>query len=131
MQSIRTTARWLRLALALVFAAISVAQVSTMAAARAAGSPHHVLSQATAPASHADHHSSHSGHRHGFAAVADIVDNVSVCHVMGCCVIALALPASDAPVALYILIGVLDLTPARTMQPAPPGPVDPPPRLQV
>jgi hypothetical protein len=49
---------------------------------------------------------------------------------MSCC-IALAPSAVRAPTASHILLGVLDLVPARQLLPASPEPADPPPRLRV
>jgi hypothetical protein len=130
MGSVRTSARWLRLALAALFAIGTMIQVPAMAIACATKS-----SQLVA-ASFADHHHSHSGHHQHHADVAtDVVDadvthDASVCQAMGCCM-AIDPAVAPTPVAMDILIGLLDQAPARVMLPALPEPADPPPRLQV
>jgi hypothetical protein len=134
MGSVRTSARWLRLALAMLFAVTTIMQVPAMAVACATKSSEPVA------ASFAAHHHSHSGHHQHHADIAaDIAINVvdadvthddSVCQAMGCC-LALNPAIARTPVTMDLLIGLIDQAPARVMLPAFPEPADPPPRLQV
>jgi hypothetical protein len=130
MGSLRTSARCVRLALAMLFTLVTVIQMPTMAVACATKSSHPVA------ASLASHYHSHSGHHQYHADIAtDVADagvmhDGSVCQAMGCC-LALNPAITRTPVAMDVLIGLLDQAAERAMLPALPEPADPPPRLQV
>ena len=141
MRSLRTSPGWLRLALAALFATMTLLQVPTMALACATGKTHagdaHAASAAPPPAGHHGSHAAHShsiaahdSHDHHPASPADAAHDPSDCYAMGCC-IAVRPAAISAPVAIDRLLGVLDLAPAHTMLPAPQEPADPPPRRFV
>jgi hypothetical protein len=125
MQPIRTTARWLRLALAMLFAVVTLIQVPAMAVAYATAP-----ARPAAAAPHDAPHNSHS-HRDHAPQASDSAQGESVCQAMGCCVVAIEPAVIRAPAATYCLLGLVDIPPARVMLPALPEPTDPPPRLQV
>lgn len=128
MQPIRTSARSLRLALAALFALVTLVQVPAMAVAYATASARPM----TATSLDADDHGSHSHHRHDHTpATSDGAQDASLCQAMGCCVIAIAPAAIGAPAATYSPLGLIDIPPPCVMLPAQPEPADPPPRLQV
>jgi hypothetical protein len=127
MQPIRTSARWLRLALAMLFAVVTLIQVPAMAVAYATAPARSV---AVAPHD-AHHHNSHSHHRDHAPQASDSAQDASVCQAMGCCVVAIDPAVICAPAATCSLLGLVDIPPARVMLPAFPEPADPPPRLQV
>lgn len=129
MQTIRTSAKWLRLGLAVLFAAVTVVQVPAMAIACATGSAQPV---ATA-VSHGGHHHSHAAHGHQMEPAADAAEathDATACFALGCCN-ALRPVGISAPVVADALLGVLDLAAASAMLPSLREPADPPPRLQV
>ena len=129
MQTIRTSAKWLRLGLAVLFAAVTVVQVPAMAIACATGSAQSV---ATA-VSHGGHHHSHTAHGHQMEPAADAADathDATACFALGCCT-ALRPLGITAPAVADVLLGVLDLASAQAMLPSLREPADPPPRLQV
>jgi hypothetical protein len=136
MHSLRTAPKWLRLAFAALFAAMTLVQVPTMALACATGNAHTGNADAAnAAAPHASHHGSHTAHAHDThdhhpALPADTAHDPSGCYAMGCC-IAVSPAATHAPAAIDRLLGVLDLMPAQAMLPAHQEPADPPPRLLV
>jgi hypothetical protein len=126
MQPIRTSVKWLRLGLAVLFAAVTVVQVPAMAIACATGSAQPVA----IAVSHDSHHHSHSAHRHPTEPASDATQDASTCYALGCCA-ALHPLGVTAPAATDVLLGGLDLALARAMLPSLREPADPPPRLQV
>ena len=126
MQSIRISAKWLRLGLAVLFAAATVVQVPAMAIACATGSAQPIVSDV----SHGSHDHSHSAHQHQGEPAADATHDASNCHALGCCT-ALRSLGITAPAVTDVLLGLLDLPAARAMLPSLREPADPPPRLQV
>ena len=126
MHTIRTSAKWLRLGLAVLFAAVTVVQVPAMAIACATGS----AKPAATAVSHGSHHHSHTAHRHQTEPAADATHDTSNCYALGCCT-ALRPLGITAPAVADVLLGVLDLESAQPMLPSMLEPADPPPRLQV
>jgi hypothetical protein len=126
MQSIRISAKWLRLGLAVLFAAVTVVQVPAMAIACATGSPQ----RAATAVSHGGHHHSHTAHGHQAEPALDATHDASTCYALGCCT-ALRPLGITAPAVADVLLGVLDLASAQAMLPSLLEPADPPPRLQV
>ena len=129
MHTIRTSAKWLRLGLAVLFAAVTVVQVPAMAIACATGS----AQPAATAVSHGGHHHSHTAHGHQMEPAADAADathDATACFALGCCT-ALRPLGITAPAVADVLLGVLDLASAQAMLPSLLEPADPPPRLQV
>lgn len=124
MRPIRQTARWLRLAVAALFAVSAMEQIPAM------GVAHAMKPMPQIKATIIDHHHQHGGHSDHSAAVADIAHDGALCFAMGCC-LALAAIALDAPGASSVLLAVMTITSVRTMLPVSLDPADPPPRLQV
>lgn len=132
MGSVRTSARWLRLALAMLFAVITVVQAPTLALAWATKSSESVT---LAPsASHRHAHSDHHRH-HADVAIDDLDADVTygdpLCQAMGCCWVAVNPAVVRSPAVVDLVLGLIDQAPARVMLPAFPEPADPPPRIQV
>ena len=129
MQAIPTSAKWLRLGLAVLFAAVTVVQVPAMAIACATGTTQPIAT----PASHGGHHHSHTAHGHQMepaAGAADTTHDATACFALGCCT-ALRPVGISAPLVADVLLGVLDLGATSAMLPSLREPADPPPRLQV
>jgi hypothetical protein len=127
MQAFRQTSQWLRLALAVLFAAITVVQVQAMTIA--------CTSQPVQHTTHAqpqhDHHNSdaHADH-HRQHAPSGVPHDSLACQDMNCC-IAVTQAAVAAPDASSVPLGLVTAAPARIMLATPSEPADPPPRLQV
>lgn len=127
MQSMRTNAAWLRLALAGLFAVASLVQVPAMAFARTSGPAHHTMASVL----HADHEISHSTHHHHTQSDLDVDRSAApICCVVGCC-LAIGAVSIAAPAALLLLLGKIEAAPPRAMVAVLPDPADPPPRLQA
>jgi ABC-type Zn2+ transport system substrate-binding protein/surface adhesin len=130
MRPIRQMARWLRLAVAALFAVSAMTQVQAMSVAHAMKTMQQV--EATLAHHHHHHHSDHSHRDHSdhSCTVADVAHDGSLCFAMGCC-LALAAIGLGAPAASSVLLGVMAITSVRAMLPVSLDPADPPPRLQV
>jgi hypothetical protein len=127
MRPIRQTARWLRLAVAALFAVSAVTQIPAMSVAHAMKPIQPI--EATI-AHHHHHHSDHSRHSDLSGTIADVAHDGSLCFAMGCC-LALAAIGLGAPAASSVLLGVMAITSVPAMLPVSLDPADPPPRLQV
>lgn len=127
MQSMRTLTSRLRLAMAGLFAVISLLQTPSMVFAWSDAAPTH---HADSTISHVHHGAMQLSHEHDSQDTGDASYNLPACHVVGCC-IGLDSGCVGAPAALYHPLGLVDTAPTRTMTPASPEPADPPPRLQA
>lgn len=127
MQAFRQASKWLHLALAVLFAAITVAQAQAMTIACV--SP--LAQSAAIPQIHHHADDAHtSNHGHDGQPASDATHDPTICHDMSCCV-ALGPARVAAPAVAFVSLGIVAAAPARTMLPAIPEPADPPPRLQA
>lgn len=127
-RALRQKVRWLRVAWAALFAVTTLLQLPAMAFAATSGS---VQREITSTAQHTQAHQHHQhDHDHHDGSAPDAAHDGPPCFALGCC-FALGAGGTSAPVAAYVLLGMLARAPARTMLPSLPDPAVPPPRLQV